>query len=194
MKLYKIDDKNHELLNNIDHQRATVLFFHPSCIHCMMMRNAWNEMLSKLSQSRKPCNVYEVNGEHMHNMNHDVVQYAQGFPTIVNLNNGKMLNSFNKERTVDNMLSYVMSNSANNKTKKNVRFMDDIDNSMVHQKKQYLNKKKSNKAKPTAKKTAKRNKKSQGTQKRQKRQKRQNMKKGKNSKNIKTQKNMKSKK
>ena len=111
MKIIKITPENKHLFNNINKENATVLFYHPNCIHCEMMRKNWETMKNKLQQRKKKCNIYEVNGEHMDSIEHPLKEKVQGFPTIMNVKNGKLLNYFEKERNIENMLNYVVSNS-----------------------------------------------------------------------------------
>jgi len=108
MKIIRINQENNHLLNGINKENATVLFYHPSCIHCMMMKENWETMKNKLKN--KNCNIYEVNGEHMDSIDHPVKEQIQGFPTIMNVKNGKLLNYFEKERNIENMMNYVLSN------------------------------------------------------------------------------------
>ena len=109
MKVLKITPNNINLLNNLNNQHATVLVYHPSCIHCMMMRNNWEQMKQKLN--KKPCNIYEVNAEHVDRESNPITREANGFPTIMNVKNGKVMNHFEKERNIDNMMKFVLSNT-----------------------------------------------------------------------------------
>lgn len=111
MNVLSITPNNVNLLNNLNKQRATVLIYHPSCIHCMMMRNNWEQMKQKLH--KKNCNIYEVNAEHIDRESHPITRQATGFPTIMNIKNGKVMNHFEKERNVDNMMKFVLSNTPN---------------------------------------------------------------------------------
>ena len=43
MKIIRINPENAHLFNDINRENATVLFYHPSCIHCMMMRKIGNQ-------------------------------------------------------------------------------------------------------------------------------------------------------
>ena len=97
-----------ENISNLDKKQATVLVYHPACIHCRMMRDAWESMKNKLK--RKRCNIYEINAENIDRESHHITREVEGFPTIMNVNNGKVVNQFEKERNVDNMIDYVLSN------------------------------------------------------------------------------------
>ena len=111
MKVLKITPNNINLLNNLNNQHATVLVYHPSCIHCMMMRNNWEQMKEKLN--KKQCNIYEINAEHVDRESNPITREANGFPTIMNVKNGKVMNHFEKERNIDNMMKFVLSNTPN---------------------------------------------------------------------------------
>jgi len=109
MKVFKIDNTNGMLLNQLNgKQNGTVLFFHPQCSHCTALKPQWEEMKQKL-KSKKNCNIYEVNGEHMDSIHHPMKNTINGFPSILNVNNGK-LSQFEKERNTQNMIQFVLSN------------------------------------------------------------------------------------
>ena len=116
MKIYKISEGNSQLLNQLNNPKnhGTVLFYHPGCFHCNAMKPSWEEMKQKLNKQHKPCNIYEINGENMNQINHPLTQTVQGFPTILNVNKGK-INSFEKERNTENMIQFVLSNLPNKK-------------------------------------------------------------------------------
>ena len=118
MKIIRINPENAHLFNNINRENATILFYHPSCIHCMMMRKNWETMKDKLQKNKKNCSIYEVNGEHIGSIQHPIKDKIQGFPTIMNVKNGKLLNYFEKERNIENMLNYVLENKNKNSSNK----------------------------------------------------------------------------
>ena len=130
MKIIKINPENNALLNNLKNENATVLVFHPNCIHCVMLREPWEEMKNKLQRKRNDFNIYEINGEYLHEMNHPLQKSVNGFPTIMNVKNGKVINHFEKERNIENMMNFVLSNlpgrqysnSKKNLNKRRVRF------------------------------------------------------------------------
>ena len=108
MKVFKINASNSSLLNQLNGtNNGTVLFYHPQCGHCQSMKPQWEKMKKRLF--KKNCNIYEVNGEHMDDMYHPMKEVVNGFPTILNVNNGK-LTSFEKERNTQNMIHFVLSN------------------------------------------------------------------------------------
>jgi hypothetical protein len=111
MKIVKISDFNSNTFNDINHEDATILFYHPSCIHCVMMRENWEKAKQQVQRSKKPCNIYEVNGEHLNNIDHPLKGEIQGFPTIMNAHNGKLKEYFEKERNIDNMVKFILSNT-----------------------------------------------------------------------------------
>ena len=102
-----INQKNAGCLNK---GRATVLFFHPTCIHCIMMRKEWEKMKESLKHRKKRCNVYEVNGEMLNTINTPLKNNIDGFPTIMNIENGSMKESFMGERTMEKLLKFAESN------------------------------------------------------------------------------------
>ena len=82
--------------------------FHPQCGHCVQMRPAW-EMMKK----RVPSNVkiVEIDGSEMSSsptLSRSMVgQQTEGFPTIMRLNNGEVVEKFSGERTPENLVKFV---------------------------------------------------------------------------------------
>ena len=120
MRVFVINKNNVNLLNDINGSNGpnhgTVLFHHPQCPHCVSMRPDWENM--KDSVTNEECNIYEVNGESMHDIKNPIVNQVNGFPTIVNFNNGK-LQHFEQERNVHNMRNFVLSNLSQNRQLRN---------------------------------------------------------------------------
>ena len=145
MKVIKIDNTNGMLLNELNgKQNGTVLFFHPQCSHCTALKPQWEEMKRQL-KPQKNCNIYEVNGEYMDSIHHPMKNTINGFPSILNVNNGK-LTQFEKERNTQNMILFVLSNlnDANVNNKKNaldhlkerkVSFFLDNNNNLIKKRK-----------------------------------------------------------
>ena len=102
-----INRDNHSLLNT---GRSTILFFHPTCIHCIMMRKEWEKMKEELKKRRRNCNIYEVNGEELHDIPTPLKSHVDGFPTIMNVENGHFKGSFQDERVLQKMLKFAEDN------------------------------------------------------------------------------------
>lgn len=119
MKFVKVTPENKHILEDLNHENATILFYLPNCIHCINMRQNWELMKSKLQQQHKKCNIYELNGEDLHDIEHPIKEGIQGFPTLINTKNGKILNHFEKERNIENMMNFVLSNVSNTKNGRN---------------------------------------------------------------------------
>lgn len=125
MLFTKITPQNTGALRNLNRQKATVLVYHPQCIHCVMMRPSWEEMKNRLRRSNKPCNIYEINAEDLDQVHHPIKDSIRGFPTIMNVTNGKFKSYFEKERSPENLSQYVLShsNSPRVRNTKKVRFV-----------------------------------------------------------------------
>lgn len=110
MKVFKITNQNASLLNQLNgRESGTILFYHPQCSHCMALKPEWERMKHELMKKKKNCNLFEVNGEYMDSINHPVKNVVDGFPTIVNVKNGKISN-FEKERNANNMMNFILEN------------------------------------------------------------------------------------
>ena len=100
------------------HLTGVVLMFHPQCGHCVQMRPSW-----ELMKKRVPSNVkiVEIDGSEMSGSptlsRSAVGQQTEGFPTIMRLNNGEVVEKFSGERTPENLVEFV-SKSASKSPKK----------------------------------------------------------------------------
>ena len=52
---------------------------------------------------RNQANIYEINSDDLQYINHPIKNVIDGFPTILNLNNRKII-PFNQERTISNFI------------------------------------------------------------------------------------------
>jgi thioredoxin-like negative regulator of GroEL len=81
-----------------------VLFHHPQCIHCVMLRPKWEMMKKKL---RVDGDIMEVDVSALEESNHPIRNQIQGYPMIVRVENGKIKEHFKEERNIDNMLKFI---------------------------------------------------------------------------------------
>jgi len=104
------------------HLTGVVLMFHPQCGHCVQMRPAW-EMMKK----RVPSNVkiVEIDGSEMSSsptLSRSMVgQQTEGFPTIMRLTNGKVVEKFSGERTPENLVEFVSKSASKSPSRKRKR-------------------------------------------------------------------------
>ena len=98
----------------IKHVNGIVLFHHPQCIHCVMLRPKW-EMMKK--QLNNDCEIMEVNVSALESSNSPIREEVQGYPMIVHVENGKIAHHFKEERNIDNMLKFI-NHHLNNKANK----------------------------------------------------------------------------
>ena len=151
MKIFIVRDNRH-LKDFNAKSNGTFLFSHSQCPHCINMKPDWEKAKQLLMRKKKPCNIYEVDGQSMSNINHPISRAVQGFPTLLNVNKGK-ITSFEKERNFKNILNFILSNIKNKKSK-NVIFTNILVNNITLNKERLL-KKKSEKKKSQKKKTQK---------------------------------------
>ena len=109
--IHKIEKENaSDFEDKIKGMNGTILFHHPGCVHCIMLRPKWNQMIQKLKHKNVRCVVLEVNAEALSLIHHPLAQVVHGFPSIVNIENGAKGNVFSEERNVANMLNFVINN------------------------------------------------------------------------------------
>ena len=129
MKIIKIERMGDiEKLNHFTNKsRGTLLFSHPECPHCIHMKPQWEQVKHQLMRKKRPCDIFEIDGRQMQNIKHPLAQAVNGFPTILNVDRGK-ITPFEKERNVKNMLNFILSILPNKKN--TVKFKKKIATSM----------------------------------------------------------------
>jgi thiol-disulfide isomerase/thioredoxin len=117
IKVIKIEP-NHtkEFDEKIKTMSGVVLFHHPGCIHCIMLRPKWEMMKKKLKGAG---DIMEVNAGALENSKSPMKEHVAGFPMLIGVKNGDMKEKFGDERSIENMLKFVtkhMDHSTNNLT------------------------------------------------------------------------------
>ena len=106
--VHKIEPINaSQFEEKINNMTGPVLFHHPECIHCVMMRPKWIQVIKRLNNKNIGCQILEVNAQALPMINHPLGR-VDGFPRLINVQNGKETDVFSDERNVDNMLQFVM--------------------------------------------------------------------------------------
>ena len=112
-KVTKFDQSNTKQFDEkIKHVNGIVLFHHPQCIHCVMLRPKWEMMKKKLKTDGE---IMEVNVTALEQSNSPIREQVQGYPMIVHVENGKIAHHFKEERNIDNMLKFI-NHHLNNRT------------------------------------------------------------------------------
>ena len=105
LNVIKIENGKHlDFENRSAHMNGIVLFHHPGCIHCIMLKPKWEMMKKKINGN---INIMEVNAEALQTSNSPLKTQITGFPMIVHLNDGKINDTFKEERNIENMLRFV---------------------------------------------------------------------------------------
>ena len=108
--VHKIEQNNaSEFEEKVQNMTGPVLFHHPGCIHCVMMRPKWIQVIKKLNNKKVNCQIVEVNADALPMIHHPLGK-VDGFPRLINVENGKEKNVFMEERNVENMLKFVLNN------------------------------------------------------------------------------------
>jgi len=89
-----------------------VLFHHPQCIHCVMLRPKWEMVKKKLHNGGE---IMEVNVEALEKSNSPLRHKVKGYPTLAHVKNNDMADQFKEERNIENMLRFI-NKHINNKT------------------------------------------------------------------------------
>ena len=106
--VHKIEPNNaSEFEQKINNMTGPVLFHHPECIHCVMMRPMWIKVIKRLNNKNVNCQILEVNAQALPMIQHPLGK-VDGFPRLINVENGVEKDVFSDERNVENMLEFVM--------------------------------------------------------------------------------------
>jgi thioredoxin-like negative regulator of GroEL len=112
--VHKIEPNNASQFDEkINNMSGPVLFHHPECIHCVMMRPMWIKVIKRLNNKNVNCQILEVNAQALPMINHPLGK-VDGFPRLINVENGVEKDVFSDERNVDNMLEFVMKHLKSN--------------------------------------------------------------------------------
>lgn len=109
IKIYKVNKEHPNLLDQLNQKKTsgTVFIYSDNCHHCMEMKPQWEQMKQKMRN--KPANIYEINGDDLHYINHPIKNIVDGFPMILNVNN-RNITPFDEERTSRNLIKFAESN------------------------------------------------------------------------------------
>ena len=111
--VHKIEPNNAaEFDQRINHMQGPVLFHLPGCIHCIEMRPKWLEVIKQLKNKNIDCQIMEVNAQALPLIHHPLGK-VEGFPRLINVENGTEKDVFSDERNVENMLEFVLKHLKN---------------------------------------------------------------------------------
>jgi thiol-disulfide isomerase/thioredoxin len=104
-KVTKFNKKNaRQFDEKIKRMNGIVLFHHPECIHCVMLKPKWEMMKKKLNA---PGEIMEVDVSALEESTSPIRNEIQGYPMIVRVQDGKIKEHFKEERNIENMLKFI---------------------------------------------------------------------------------------
>jgi len=145
VKVTKIEENDSlKLDKHLPTMNGVILFHHPGCIHCIMLKPKWELMKKKINSGGE---IMEVNAKALEESKNPIRNKIDGFPMIVFVQNGEIKEKFSEERNIENMLKFVTKhlNETNNKLDYNYKFKNSKKKNIVKIKK--TNKRKMNKRK-----------------------------------------------
>lgn len=114
--VHKIEPHNaSDYEQKIKNMNGPVLYHMPGCMHCTMMRPDWVKMIKELKNRKVQCQILEVNSDALSMIQHPLAEKAgkEGFPRLINMQNGQEKDVFSDDRTVANMLQFVLKHLKN---------------------------------------------------------------------------------
>jgi len=107
MEIVQVTQDNLKDFNKIVSGNSIILFHHPQCGHCQDLKPTWDKM--KQLNSNNGIKIIEIEAQALSNLQHPLKQHVRGFPQILKLHNGNVVDEFNKERTLSNLNSFINS-------------------------------------------------------------------------------------
>ena len=102
MKILVVNNKNIKEANNyINNKISLVAVFSKQCIHCINTLPEWKK-LKKILKNKftNSCGVIEIYSENLNSIiSTDLHNKVIGFPTILVMKNGNVIDTFNGKRT-----------------------------------------------------------------------------------------------
>jgi hypothetical protein len=115
VKVTKIEENDSlKLDKHLPTMNGVILFHHPGCIHCIMLKPKWELMKKKINSGGE---IMEVNAKALEESKNPIRNKIDGFPMIVCVQNGEIKEKFSEERNIENMLKFVtkhLNNKVNN--------------------------------------------------------------------------------
>lgn len=111
MNVLELNTQNMNQFHSIMKGNCIILFHHPQCGHCIELRPTWEKV--KEMNKNSPIHIMEIDAMMLNHINHPIKKSVRGFPQIIRLENGKVMEEFNQIRNVENLNKFI------NKTKKN---------------------------------------------------------------------------
>jgi thiol-disulfide isomerase/thioredoxin len=105
VKVTKIEENDSlKLDKHLPTMNGVILFHHPGCIHCIMLKPKWELMKKKINSGGE---IMEVNAKALEESKNPIRNKIDGFPMIVRVQNGEITDKFSEERNIENMLQFV---------------------------------------------------------------------------------------
>jgi len=105
VKVTKIEENDSlKLDKHLPTMNGVILFHHPGCIHCIMLKPKWELMKKKINSGGE---IMEVNAKALEKSKNPIRDKIDGFPMIVRVQNGEITDKFSEERNIENMLQFV---------------------------------------------------------------------------------------
>jgi len=96
-----------------------IKFYHPKCIHCINMKDAWNSLKSNKFLKNNKIKIIEVHVDSIPTIKNTIKYKIKGYPTILGIDNiNNSIIKYNGNRMTDDMVSFILKNLTKNRLKK----------------------------------------------------------------------------
>lgn len=95
------------LLEDVKNKKVIVLFYMPGCKHCDVLKPEWDKAAAKQGDKMVAVDVSDTSNADVKTLT-DKFQ-IKGYPTMLVLDNGNQVATYDGERTEEALVSYVQS-------------------------------------------------------------------------------------
>jgi len=95
------------LLEDVKNKKVLVLFYMPGCKHCDVLKPQWDKAEAKLGDKMVAIDVSDSSNADVKTLTEKF--QINGYPTMLVLDNGNKVATYDGERTEEALVSYVQS-------------------------------------------------------------------------------------
>ena len=121
MKVFRSSDDANELIPLLSSKHCFVKFHADWCGHCKAMQKDWNEMLKSFEADTylemheytgdDEVIIAEINSNNMSKLPADIKSAVRGFPTILELQHGRIINEYKGDRSHNDLYIWILINT-----------------------------------------------------------------------------------
>jgi thiol-disulfide isomerase/thioredoxin len=97
--------------NELSIRPAFVKFYHPTCIHCQNMKEAWDSLGEVMMNDDRDMSIIEVHADSIGDIKANVAKNVNGYPTVMMVyKDGNKFKNYEGGRSVSDMKKFINDN------------------------------------------------------------------------------------